>query len=176
MHMLANMLGSNALALQEKVINSEGPCYVRLIGRKSGLIDWLLTLLGINTRTMLEIYEDRIEYSYGSLSGRVLEVIPLSQVSNLVCGYFKPVVLLFLAVISLPLVFFTFGLSLILTALLVFFYFFQKSTLISIIPASSSAASVAFKRSLIENQNITEEEAAQIIKLVAGLVEKANQR
>ena len=73
--MLANMLGSNALALQEKVINSEGPCYVRLVGRKSGLIDWLLTLLGINTRTMLEIYEDRIEYSYGSLSGRVLEVI-----------------------------------------------------------------------------------------------------
>jgi hypothetical protein len=125
---------------------------------------------------MLEIYEDRIEYSYGSLSGRVLEVIPLSQVSNLVCGYFKPVVLLFLAVISLPLVFVTFGLSLILTALLVFFYFFKKSTLISIIPASSSAASVAFKRSLIENQNITEEEAAQIIKLVAGLVEKANQR
>ena len=78
--------------------------------------------------------------------------------------------------ISLPLVFVTFGLSLILTALLVFFYFFKKSTLISIIPASSSAASVAFKRSLIENQNITEEEAAQIIKLVAGLVEKANQR
>jgi hypothetical protein len=176
MHSLAMLAGGASLVLREKVINPEGPCYVKLVGRKAGLMDWLLTLIGINTTTTLEVFEDRIEYSYGSLSGRVLEVIPLSQVSNLVCGYFKPVLLLFLAVLSLPLVIVTFGVSLILTALLVFFYFFKKSTLISIIPASSSAASVAFKRSLIENKNITEEEAAQIIKLVAELVEKANQR
>ena len=60
MHSLANLIGTQALALQEKEINPEGPCYVRLVGRKSGLIDWLLTICGVNTTTTLEIYADRI--------------------------------------------------------------------------------------------------------------------
>ena len=56
----------------------------------------------------------------------------------------------------------------------VVYYFLKKSTLISIIPNSASATTVAFKRSLIENKNISEEEAQQIIKIVANLVENAN--
>ena len=118
----------------------------------------------------------RSEYSYGSLSGRVLEVIPLSKTSNLLCGYFKPVIFLILAFISLIAAFATFGLTLILTAFFVFMYFFRKSVLISIIPNSGSSATVAFKRSLIENQNITEEEAQQIIQLISNLVENANRK
>ena len=66
MHFLANLLGNNALALKEKVINPDGPLFIRLVGRKSGLVDWFLNLIGINTTTTLEVYEDRIEYSYGS--------------------------------------------------------------------------------------------------------------
>ena len=174
MHFLANMIGTQALAIQEKVISSEGPCYIRLAGRKSGLIDWLLTLFKINTTTVLEVYEDRIEYSYSSLSGNVLEVIPLSKVSNLVCGHFKPIILLVLAVISFFAAFVTYGLTLILAIIFAIYYFLKKTTLISIIPNSASATSVAFKRSVIENQNITDEEAKQIINIVAKLVENAN--
>ena len=176
MHSLAMLSGGASLVLREKVINPEGPCYVKLVGRKAGLVDWLLTRIGINTTTTLEVFEDRIEYSYGSLSGRVLEVIPLSKTSNLLCGYFKPVIFLILAFISLIAAFATFGLTLILTALFVFFYYFRKSVLISIIPNSGSSATVAFKRSLIENQNITEEEAQQIIQLISNLVENANRK
>ena len=176
MHLLANWVGKEALALKEKEINQDGPCYVRLVGRKSGLIDWLLTLFGVNTTTTLEVYADRIEYSYGSLSGNVLEVIPLSKVSNLYCGRFKPVILLVLAVITFFAAFVTFGLSLILTVIFVIFYYLKKTTLISVIPNSASATAVAFKRSLIENQNISDEEAQQIIKIVANLVENANQK
>ena len=174
MHLLANMIGTQALALKEKVINKDGPCYVRLVGRKSGLVDWLLTVCGINTTTTLEVYADRIEYSYGSLSGTILEVIPLSKVSNLLCGHFKPVILLFIAAIMVLATFFTFGISLIFAILCVIFYFLKKATLISIIPNSASATAVAFKRSLIENQDITDEEAQEVIKLIATLVEKAN--
>ena len=176
MHSLAMLAGGASLVLREKVINPEGPCYVKLVGRKAGLMDWLLTLIGINTTTTLEVFEDRIEYSYGSLSGRVLEVIPLSKTSNLLCGYFKPVIFLILAFVFLIAAFATFGLTLILTAFFVFMYFFRKSVLISIIPNSGSSTSVAFKRSLIENQNITEEEAQQIIQLISNLVENANRR
>ena len=41
---------------------------------------------------------------------------------------------------------------------------------------SGSATTVAFKRSLIEGQNITEEEAQQIIKIISDLVESANRK
>ena len=168
------LVGGNSLVLREKVINSDGPCYVRLVGRKAGLVDWFLTLIGINTTTTLEVYADHVEYTHGSLSGSTLEVIPLSKVSNLVCGHFKPVLYLVLAIITFFAAFLTFGLSLILTALFVFLYFFNKSTMISVIPNSGSVTSVAFKRSLIEGQNITQEEAQYIIKLVSELVENAN--
>ena len=176
MHLFANMVGSQALALMEKELNNTGPCYIRLVGRKSGVLDWLLTLVGVNTTTVLEVYADRIEYSYGSLSGNILEVIPLSKVSNLVCGRFRPVILLFFALLSFIAAIPTFGLSLILTAIFIIYYFLKKTTLIQIIPNSSSMASVAFKRSIIENKNISEEEAKYIVQLVATLVENANKR
>ena len=128
------MQGGASLVLRENVINPEGPCYIRLVGRKAGFVDWFLTLIGINTTTTLEVYADRIEYSYGSLSGTVLEVIPLSKVSNLICGYFKPVLFLVLATITFFAAFVTLGLTLIFTAVFVFLYFFRKSTLVSIIP------------------------------------------
>lgn len=176
MHLFANMVGSRALALMEKQVNNTGPCYIRLVGRKSGLLDWILTLLKVNTTTVLEVYSDRIEYSYGSLSGNILEVIPLSKVSNLICGRFRPTILLFFAFLSFLAAIPTLGLSLILTAVFVIFYFLKKTTLIQIIPNSSSMASVAFKRSIIENQNITEEEAKYIVQLVAFLVENANKK
>lgn len=176
MHFFANLIGSQALVLREKEINPTGPCYVRLVGRKSGLIAWLLTLCGVDTTTKLEVYADRVEYSYGSLSGNILEVIPLSKVSNLLCGRCKPVILLFWAVIAFFAVFMTFGLSLILTVVFIVFYFLKKTTLVSIIPNSASETSIAFKRSLIEQKNISDEEAQQIIKIVAMLVEKANSK
>lgn len=106
----------------------------------------------------------------------MLEVIPLSKTSNLMCGYFKPVIFLVLAAIFFFTAFVTFGLTLILTGIFTFLYYFRKSTLVSIIPNSGSATTVAFKRSLIEGQNITEEEAQQIIKIISDLVESANRK
>ncbi len=176
MHLFANAMGSNALALKEKQINVEGPCYVRLVGRKSGLIDWLLNVLKIDTTTVFEIYADRVEYSYSSLSGKVVEVIPLSKVSNLVCGQFKPVILLVLAIICVLAAIPTIGISLIFAIIFGIFYKLKKSTAITVIPNSASATGVAFKRSVIENQQLTPEEAQQIVQIVTYLVNNANSR
>ena len=54
-----------------------------------------------------------------------MEVIPLSKVSNLLCGRFKPFILLVLAAIMFLAAFATFGLTLILTVIFVIYY--QKS-------------------------------------------------
>ena len=190
MHLFANLVGVQALALKEKKINPQGPRYVRLVGRKSGLLAWFLNICGIDMTTVLEIYADRIEYKHRSLSGSILEVIPLSKVSNLFCGYFKPVILLFGAIIFLFAWMFCFlyrdfclsyidfavisVIAFIFSVVLAIYYFLQKSILLSIIPNSSSAIAIAFKRSLIENKNITEDEAQLIIQIVVNLVESAN--
>ena len=183
MHGLALTMGNAALALKEKVINPDGPLYVRLVGRKSGLIDWLLTVLGINTTTVLEIYEDHVDYSYGSISGRVTETIPLVNVSNLICGYFKPVILFILGIIFCILTIaalFVVGLfaivPLVLAVIFFVFYYLKKTTAIGVIPNSASTSAVAFKRSVIENQNITEEESKQIIAIVTKLISEANKK
>ena len=185
MHFLALTMGGRALALREKLIDENGPCFVRLVGRKSGLLDWLLTIGGINTTTVLEVYEDRIEYSYGSLSGRIREMIPMSKVSNLICAHFKPVILFFLAAIALiagivmacvmdgderNLCLIPFCLSLIFFI----YYWLKKTTVIEIIPNSACMSAAAFKRSLIENRNISDEDARRIINIVMVLVERAN--
>lgn len=77
MHMAAMNASNSALVLKEKEINANGPCYIRLSGRKQGFWSWLMTLLGINVTTTLEVYEDRIERSFGSLSGFINETIPI---------------------------------------------------------------------------------------------------
>ena len=182
MHNLAMWFGKSALVLREKDINLEGPLYVRLVGRKSGLFAWLLTIIGVDITTTFEVYHDRIEYSYGSLSGRMLEMIPLSKVSNLMCGRFKPVMLFLLAFLSLWVglgalcngsagLFF---LLLILAVLFFFFYFLRKTIFLSVVPNSGSASAVLFKRSIIENQTLSDEEAKNIIDIINALVEQAN--
>ena len=182
MHNLAMIFGSNAMVLREKDINEYGPVYVRLVGRKPGIIDWILTVIGINTTVIFEVYENRIEYSYGSLSGRMMEIIPLSKVSNLMCGYFKPFFLIILGIIALlagicigfEVGAFAFIIGLILSVVCFIYYFLLKTTMVSVIPNSASATSVAFKRSLIENNTISDEEAKQIVDIINQLVTKAN--
>ena len=183
MNGVALLAGSKALALREKSINTNGPCYVRLVGRNSGLIDWLLTIIGINTTSVFEVYEDRIEYSYGSLFGRMQEMIPLSKVSNLVSGYFKPFLYLIMALVALLIGIImacaggggiAFVIGLVIAVVFFVCYHLQKSTMIGVIPNSASPSFVVFKRSLIENKNISEAEAMQIMNIINELVKRAN--
>ncbi len=180
MHSLAMLAGKAALVIREAEVNEDGPLYVKIKGRKSGLIAWVLTLLGIDITTTFEVYDNRIEFSEGSLSGRIKEMIPLTSVCNLGTGYMKPVLWLVWAVVFLGLMFTALGnnsaalmfLFLLLAAGAVFLYFFRKSMLLYAIPSSGHGAMIIFKRSLIENVNITEEEAYKIIALITKLVEK----
>lgn len=176
MHSFAMLAGKAALVIREAEVNENGPLYVKIKGRKSGLIALLLTLIGVDTTTTFEVYENRIEFTEGSLSGRIKEMIPLSSVSNLGTGYMKPVVWMVLAIISLLLIVPTFGISILPMLFFGFLYFFRKSMLLYAIPNSGSGAVIIFKRSLIENVNISEEDAYKIIALITRLVEKSKTR
>lgn len=174
MHGLAVAASKAALVIKEATINEEGPLYVRIVGRKPGLVAWFLNLVKIDATTVFEVYEDRIEFAEGSVSGRVKETIPLSRICNLGTGYTKPFIFLVLALLSIPLIFVIVGLFTL--PLFLFLYFYNKSMILYAIPNSGRGASIFFKRSLIEGVNITEEDANRVITILTNLTNKASSK
>lgn len=193
MHITAMKASHCALVLKEKKINIEGPCYVHLSGRKPGFWAWLLTLLGVNPTTTLEIYEDRIEFSSSTLSGFIRETVPIANVSNMVFAYFKPILLIVFAIIFIVVGIALFcvgflelpsdfvsglriagGLLFIVAIIMLCVYAYKKTTILLIVPNSALAIAIAFKRSGIENQNISTEDTENIVKIINRLVSQNN--
>lgn len=173
---LARLSGKSALVLREMEINENGPHYVHMKGRKSGLLSWLLARFGVDDSTTLDVYEDRIEYSDGSWSGSFAETIPLTHVSNLGAGFLKPFLYVVLAIICLVAAIPTFGITLLPMALFFFLYCTRKTLLVYVIPDSGSVTSFCFKRSIIEGVRISQESADRIVAIVEQLVVKNTRR
>ena len=180
---LARFSGSSALVLKEAQINESGALRIHLKGRPRGFKAWLLTLIGLDDTTTLDVYENKIVYSSSSLSGKFSETTPLSSISNVGAGFLKPFLYLIFAVICLfiaivggfsisnsgGMIFFLFFL---LTAGgFVFSYWTQKSLLLYVIPNSGAITAFAVKRSLIENISISQETAERIISIIEKLIE-----
>jgi hypothetical protein len=147
-----------------KVVNQDGN-YVHLVGRESGLLAWLLALMGIDPTTEIEIKDNLIIFTEGSLEGSQKRVIPMKSVCSAYYGYVKPwKMALFIGVILLPF----FGIGLLLGPL---YYFLNKSLSIGVIETSSWVGGFSFKRSVIEGQNIDEKNAYEVIDIVRSLIE-----
>ena len=173
---MAKLSGKSALVLREAEINENGPRYVHLKGRKSGLLNWLFARLGADDTTTFDVYEDRIEFSDGSWSGSLTETIPLTRVSNLGTGFLKPFSYAVVAVICLIAALPTVGITLIPMAVALFLYYTRKSLVIYFIPDSGSITSMCFKRSIIEGVSLGEKDADRIIAIVDRLVERNTAR
>ncbi len=176
MHSLAMSLGEQALVLKEFTINENATteAQVHIVARKAGIAAWFLTLMGIDVTTIFDVYSNRIEFSSGSLSGKLCNVIPLSALSVGRTGYTKPILLLVLAALC-----FIAGIFLginrgpegfvagALFALLFFVcYFLKKTLLIAVVSHSSFVAGFAFKRSVIEGVKVDYEQAMQVISII----------
>ena len=126
----AGSLGRSALVVKEFTVNQYGPHYVHIVARRGGIINWLLTLCGINTTTILDIYEDRVLFEHGSLSGKLKSCMPLSAMCVASGGFFKPVIYLFWAFVFFIAAFFTSGFALDLTIILaiasIVYYFIRR--------------------------------------------------
>ena len=176
MHGMAMSLGEKALVLKEFSINekAETEAQVRIVARNEGLTAWLLTLMGVDVTTVFEVYSNRIEFSRGSLSGKLCNVMPLSALSVGKTGYTKPVMLLALAVIAFAGGIFAgiqagvmeFGIGAIVALAFLISYFLKKSLVISAISHSGFVAGFAFKRSVIEGVKVDYEQAVQVISII----------
>ena len=180
------------MVLREKSVDPDGPRYVHLVGRTTGVRASLLALFGVDTTAVFDVCRDRIEYSRNTLSGQCLERIPIARIGNLRCGYYKPLLLLVFAVLILlggfvagMIVRFGESPSMAIPCTLagalvsvVFFlgYFLQKTVYINVIPTGAAAVTITFKASGAAEQTITQEEARRIIDIVTDLATRADPR
>lgn len=139
--------------------------FVHLVGREAGLFAWLLSVIGIDPTTEVEIKEKVIVFTAGSLSGKQKRVIPMQSVCSAYYGYVKPwQMALFLGLLLLPF----FGLGLVVGPL---YYFLNKELTVGVVENSSWVGGFAFKRSVIEGQNIDEKKAYEVIDIIRTLIE-----
>ncbi len=178
MHKFAMFMGRSALVVKELTINRNGPQYVRIRARKGGLVAWLLARLGIDTTTVFDVYENRVEFSEGSLSGRMSQMIPISHVSLLGTGFLKPILLFVWGVVFLLAGVSVMGDTIIggLFAMLLgigafALYFFRRTLVLYAVSTSGAGAILIVKRSLIENVNLTPENAGEIVGIMTQLIE-----
>lgn len=185
MHKLAVAASRGALVLQELSVNENGPVYVRLKGRKAGIVAWLLSLLGIDPTTILEITETKIDYVEGSLSGNVRHSIPIDAICNLGTGYLKPVMFcvgaignVILAIIGALLggssfsVLMFFGVAIFCAIA----YYAGNVLMLYALPESGVGPIIGFKRSIIEGVSIDEEQANKIIAVIMTLIETGSDK
>ena len=185
MHGLATLLGSSALVLKELTVNPDGPGYVRIVGRRAGIVGWFLSLIGIDTSTTFNIMEKRIDYVESSLSGRISHSYPMSSVSNIGTGFTNPIAYLFIAgfLVFMSLSMMLGGgdgsgmigfLLLIVAGIFGVLYFLRKAMTLFIQVHSGSLAIMVVKKSLIEGVNLDETQANQIIAILVKLIEASH--
>ncbi|MBV1950755.1 MAG: hypothetical protein KUG64_00985 [Cycloclasticus sp.] len=139
--------------------------FVHLVGRESGLLSWLLSLLKIDPISEIEVKDNLIKFTSSSLAGQENRIIPLNSITSAYYGYEKPwKTALILTVLLTPIFF----IGLIVGPL---YYFLNKNLTVGVVEASGWVGAFSFKRSIIEGQNINEEEAYKVIEIIRTLIE-----
>lgn len=199
MHKAALFLAQFAQVLSELSINKDSDRLVHIRTRKGGFFGWLFTLLKINSTSELNIYKDKIEYIRVSLSGTIKTVLPISNISIVEAGYYRPFLLLVIGVISfiywfwllifpcllsiplfyIPYYYDDYYLSLnlipswvvfLITGLCLFTYNLNKSMLISATSTAVKSVNIAFKEGLIDRVKFSEEQAKNIEEILNNLL------
>ncbi len=176
----AMLFGERALVVKEWKVDPSAEIPVRIKGRKAGIIAWLLSLLGFDTTTTLELHENHVSLAEGSLAGQIREVVPLTGACNIGTGYLKPfgyiaaaIGCVFWALVSM----FNDNAStwaivwqLILALGFVIMYFLNKCMVLYVIPVSSSPIQIAFKRSVIEGVDVDVASAKKVCNIIVDAI------
>lgn len=133
---------------------------VQIIGRESGIISFLLSLIGVDPTTSFILLKNKIIFTSGSWQGQKRIIVPLNNISSCYFGYTKPWKLaVIIGIITVP----VFFLGFILGPL---YYFLNKQLEIGLVDNSGSTYPIAFSRSIIENIKIDEKESLRILEII----------
>jgi len=168
--------------------------FVTIIGRRSGFVAWLLSQLRIDPVTTILIGLDRVAFQNSSLAGTESRLIPLQNVCSTYYGYHKP----WKAAMSILLTFAFLGGSLgasiaeqgsqggafmsfiVLTgiglAVSLAYYFLNRTLTLGFVEQSGVILGIRFKRSMIENIDINQEQAKSVCLIIQRLIEAKERR
>lgn len=171
-----------ALALRKFKVDeslSEG-VLVDIRGRASGIIGWLLTIIGLYGETSLKMTGKEISFSNKSRFGQIYQVVPIPCISSTHCGYSRSIGYLILAVlfiISGVITGFVPGSNSVAVIIVLLFgglfliaYWFSKRIAITLETSGGMVLGLSFKRSVIENVRVDIDQALKAIHVVNGKV------
>lgn len=168
--------------------------YVRILGRRPGIVAWLLARLGVDPTVTFSVTAKNVIHEAGAWSGHERKLIPIRHVNCFESGSRRPwlaalVIAALLAPVlgglsslvftllvepagSMPvlLVGFLIGLGLALA------YYMLNKTLRIQVNAAAHSAEISFRRSVIENQTIDEAAAARVVAIIQTLVDQQRAR
>lgn len=129
--------------------------YVKIVGRASGIVAWILTTMGFDTLTSLIVTNKGISFQSSSLLGETIHIAPLTSIASSFSGFMKPIGYIILGVMFI-LGGFMFGLlgfffGLIIGVVLFYVYSLKKLFIVTIETHGSMKMGLIFKRSVIEN-------------------------
>ncbi|MDA7653239.1 hypothetical protein N8644_00475 [bacterium] len=155
--------------------------HVLISGRESGIMSWFMSLLGLDPTDTLTVTGSRVEFTSSSISGKFSQLVPINKVNNTVYGFAKP----WKVAIAYAVVFIALGifasqvsgmtaLTLIIVGvvLAIVKYIFGKVFTVGF-GDGDTQYKIEFKRSIIENQNISEEQAEHVCELIQRLIAKS---
>ena len=161
--------------------------FVDIVGRKSGILAWVLSLLGVDPTTTFTATNTGVTFHEGSLSGAALAFIPFQNVSSLSWGYFKPWKLALIVFIPTFIISYMFliliGFYIVIAisisvivgiSVSLLYYFLNRLLTVAVTEMAGHTYSIRFKRSIIENVDVNAEQAEQVYKVLRVLLLSAN--
>jgi hypothetical protein len=154
--------------------------FISIIGRQGGLVAWLLSVLKIDPTTSILMGIERLEFRRSSLAGTESRMIPLEGICSAYYGYHKPwkvtagivAAALFLFVEAfreMP----GAALAVLLIGLAIAFvyYFLNRELTLGFVEHSGHVSGIRFKRSIIENLDVNEDQARLVCSIAQKLIE-----
>jgi hypothetical protein len=170
-----------ALVIKEKQINPEGPLYVKIVGRKAGLLAYLLTLIGFLSTTIIEVYADRVVYTKKTVTSRFSKITPMQKLSDIYFGHTRSLLWLVLATLFAIMSITMFNENETGAAIFYFFvaivfvivYFLKKFVTLAFVSDASLEMGILLKSSAA-SVCLSEKEMEAIIDIITDLTNKAN--
>jgi hypothetical protein len=164
-----------------KTPNANGN-FVEIAARKPGAFAWLLALFNIDPSFFLHVAFHQVTFSQSSFQGYKKIVVTTENVSSTFYGYSRPwtaTIAIFLAFlgVAVPLVTNQHGQAAFIMVLVgiaaaAAYYLYNKELLIGFSEMNGDDYSLKLKRSVIEGQEISEDQMKQVTDIILLLIRK----
>lgn len=149
---------------------------VSIVARDSGLLSFVLSIVGIDATATLQVSQRHVFYEKGSLSGFERRFVPLEHVASTLYGRIKPWkktgVLVALSIGLGGAMGGVFGvlLAIVGMALSLMYYYLNRTLTIGVTVVSGQQFELSFSRSVLEGQEVNEAAAEKVIKVIEHLI------